>query len=59
MIRPEDSMPKGTLQTAFDYSLRDPTGFRAEAAEAVYWYKKWVTVLDDSHQPFYRWFIGG
>src|SRR5262249_18472502 len=25
----------------------------------VYWYKKWEKVLDDSRQPFYRWFTGG
>src|SRR6266536_5889162 len=59
MIRPEDSMAQGNLQAAFDQSLRDPAGFWGEAAEAVYWYKKWVTVLDDSRQPFYRWFVGG
>src|SRR4029079_19758836 len=28
-------------------------------AEAVYWYKRWDKVLDDSRQPFYRWFVGG
>src|SRR2546422_7351999 len=52
-------MGKGTLQAAFDRSLRDSAGFWGEAAEAVYWYKKWEKVLDDSHQPFYRWFVGG
>src|SRR5437867_4755169 len=52
-------MGKGTLQAAFDRSLRDPAGFWGEAAEAVYWYRKWEKVLDDSHQPFYRWFVGG
>src|SRR5436309_1906888 len=52
-------MGKGSLQAAFDRSLRDPAGFWGEAAEAVYWYRKWEKVLDDSHQPFYRWFVGG
>ena len=52
-------MGKGTLQAAFDRSLRDPAGFWGEAAEAVYWHRKWEKVLDDSHQPFYRWFVGG
>jgi propionyl-CoA synthetase len=59
MILPEDSMGKGSLQATFDWSLRDPAGFWGEAAEGVYWYKKWAKVLDDSHQPFYRWFVGG
>jgi propionyl-CoA synthetase len=37
----------------------DPEAFWATAAEAVHWYKKWDTVLDDSRAPFYRWFAGG
>ncbi|HKN35762.1 MAG TPA: AMP-binding protein [Terriglobales bacterium] len=46
-------------RAAFDRSLKDPAGFWGEAAEAVHWYKKWDKVLDDSRQPFYRWFVGG
>ena len=52
-------MGTGALRDAFNRSLRDPAGFWGEAAEAVYWYKKWEKVLDDSHPPFYRWFAGG
>jgi propionyl-CoA synthetase len=52
-------MAKGDYQTAFDRSLRDPTGFWGEAGESVHWYKKWDKVLDDSNKPFYRWFVGG
>ena len=38
---------------------RDPTGFWAEAAEAVSWTKRWTKVLDVSRAPdFYRWFEG-
>jgi propionyl-CoA synthetase len=40
-------------------SLRDPAGFWAQAAEDLYWDRRWDRVLDDSHPPFYRWFIGG
>ena len=50
---------RGVLQAAFDRSLRDPVGFWSEAAEAVYWHKRWDKALDDSRRPFYRWFIGG
>ena len=39
-------------------SLNDPEGFWGEAAEAIYWYKRWDKVLDDSNPPFYRWFTG-
>jgi propionyl-CoA synthetase len=40
-------------------SLEHPEEFWAEAAEQLYWYRKWDTVLDDSRTPFYRWFTGG
>ena len=43
----------------YRYSLEDPNGFWAEAAEGVDWYKKWDRVLDDSTPPLYRWFQGG
>src|SRR6516165_3735297 len=59
MILREDSMGKGSLQAAHDQSLRNPAGFWGEAAEAIHWYRKWEKVLDDSHRPFYRWFVGG
>ena len=52
-------MGNGTLQAAFEQSLRDPAAFWGEAAEAVHWYKPWKKVLDESRQPFYRWFVGG
>ena len=37
----------------------EPELFWEEAAESIYWYKRWNKVLDDSHLPFYRWFPGG
>src|SRR5262249_55798505 len=46
-------------EAAYARSLRDRTGFWAEAAEQIHWYKRWETVLDDSKKPFYRWFVGG
>src|SRR5512138_497198 len=52
-------MSNRSLQAAFEKSLTDPAGFWAEAAEAVYWHKRWEKVLDDSNPPFYRWFVGG
>jgi propionyl-CoA synthetase len=57
MILPEPSMGKGSLQATFNQSLRNPAGFWGEAAEPIYWYRKWEKVLDDSHRPFYRWFV--
>ena len=52
-------MGTGDMENAFKRSLNDPTGFWGEAAEAVQWHKKWKSVLDNSRQPFYRWFAGG
>ncbi len=40
-------------------SLENPEEFWSEAAQQIHWYKPWDKVLDDSNQPFYRWFTGG
>ena len=48
-----------TYERIYAQSLNEPDTFWAEAAEDVHWYKKWDTVLDDSQEPFYRWFTGG
>ncbi len=49
----------GRYGEVFERSIRDPKGFWGEAAEAIDWYRKWDTVLDESNPPFYRWFSGG
>lgn len=45
-------------QATYDRSMADPEGFWAEAAQLVDWTRPWERVLDDSRQPFYRWFQG-
>lgn len=40
-------------------SIADPNGFWGEAAEDIFWRKRWDKVLDDSEAPLYRWFSGG
>jgi propionyl-CoA synthetase len=40
-------------------SLAEPDGFWDEAAQGIHWIRKCDKVLDDSSQPFYRWFAGG
>ena len=40
-------------------SLADPEGFWGEAAEDIYWDRRWDRVLDRSREPFSRWFAGG
>jgi propionyl-CoA synthetase len=49
----------GTYEDVFHRSLTDPAGFWAEAAQAIDWYERPHTILDDSNPPFYRWFRGG
>jgi propionyl-CoA synthetase len=49
----------GIYEEVYTYSLQDPDGFWAKAAEDIHWYRKWDKVLDDSRQPFYQWFAGG
>jgi acetyl-CoA synthetase len=40
-------------------AARDPEAWWAKQAEALDWFEKWDTVLDESNAPFYRWFTGG
>ena len=40
-------------------SIADPTQFWGTAAESIQWDRRWDSVLDDTHPPFYRWFTGG
>ncbi|MFQ5651128.1 MAG: acetate--CoA ligase [bacterium] len=40
-------------------SIEDREGFWAEEADKLEWSRKWDKVLDDSHKPFFKWFVGG
>ena len=46
-------------EQVYEQSMRDPERFWAEAAEDIYWERRWDKVFDDSRKPFYRWFVGG
>jgi propionyl-CoA synthetase len=48
-----------TYEAVYTRSLQDPEEFWADAAEDIYWDRRWDRVLDRSRQPFYRWFAGG
>src|SRR4029453_15614089 len=50
---------RGSYEEIYAWSLQDPEGFWAEAAEALTWERRWDRVLDDARPPFYRWFAGG
>ncbi len=46
-------------EIAHKQSIADPNGFWGAAAEDCHWYQKWNKVLDDTNEPFFRWFSGG
>ena len=46
-------------EQVYQRSMRHPEAFWAEAAEDIYWDKRWDKVFDDSRRPYYRWFVGG
>jgi len=43
----------------YEEAARDPQAWWARQAEALDWFERWDTVLDDSNPPFYKWFVGG
>ena len=51
-------MKYSSYDEAYSRSMSDPDGFWAEAAEAVFWIKKWDSVLSSPQPEFYRWFEG-
>ncbi len=50
----------GEIQQRFHArSIADPDGFWREQAALIHWEKPFDQVLDYSHPPFARWFVGG
>jgi len=50
------------FKTWYATTVRDKKAIEAwweKWANELFWFKKWNTVLDDSHPPFYKWFVGG
>tara|TARA_A100001037_G_scaffold306208_1_gene349910 strand:- start:31569 stop:33464 length:1896 start_codon:yes stop_codon:yes gene_type:complete len=45
-------------ENEFLKSLDESEKYWADAAEDLFWHKKWDVVLDSSNPPFYRWFPG-
>lgn len=46
-----------TYKDVYERSLKNPEEFWAEAAEQLVWSKKWDRVLDNSCEPFTKWFL--
>ncbi|KAL1131229.1 hypothetical protein AAG570_010847, partial [Ranatra chinensis] len=43
----------------FRKSIDEPDAFWAEVADSVTWYKRWTKVMDNTDEPFTKWFVGG
>jgi acetyl-CoA synthetase len=43
----------------YERAAADPLAWWTQQAEALHWFRRWDTVLDDSRPPFYEWFVGG
>jgi propionyl-CoA synthetase len=51
--------PRSAYDETYQRSIQDKAGFWAQAAEDLYWDRRWDKVFDDSRKPFSRWFVGG
>ena len=52
------NLPPIKCEAARKLAAEDPLAFWEEAAEELYWFKRWDQVLDESDPPRYRWFAG-
>jgi acetyl-CoA synthetase len=46
-------------ESLHEEAARDPEAWWAKQADALDWFERWDTVLDESEAPFYKWFTGG
>jgi acetyl-CoA synthetase len=46
-------------ESVYEEAARDPQAWWERQAEALDWFERWDTVLDESEAPFYKWFTGG
>lgn len=52
-------IPCPKYDEAYKESLSNPEKFWGDAAKCVDWSKPWKKVLDNTKQPFTKWFVGG
>src|SRR3954451_1698532 len=46
-------------ESVYDEAASDPVAWWEKQAEALHWFERWDTGLDESNAPFYKWFTGG
>jgi acetyl-CoA synthetase len=58
---PSDFVEKALIsdESVYEEAAKDPVAWWSKQAEALDWFEKWDTALDDSNPPFFKWFEGG
>ncbi|CAG9859590.1 unnamed protein product [Phyllotreta striolata] len=51
--------PLASYETVFADSIQHPERFWAKIAQNITWSKSWKRVLDNTYEPFTKWFLGG
>ena len=51
-------MTNNLYKTKFNDSISDREKFWEEAAQDIFWFKKYSKVLNSDNPPFYKWFEG-
>jgi acetyl-CoA synthetase len=46
-------------ESVYEAAAEDPVAWWETQADALDWFERWDTGLDESDAPFYRWFTGG
>ncbi|XP_034175686.2 acyl-CoA synthetase short-chain family member 3, mitochondrial [Osmia lignaria lignaria] len=52
-------IPCQKYEEAHKESIENPEKFWGEVAKCIDWSKPWKKVLDNTNQPFTKWFVGG
>jgi acetyl-CoA synthetase len=46
-------------ESIYEEAAKDPVAWWEKQADALDWFERWDTALDESNPPFYKWFTGG
>ncbi|CAH1156104.1 unnamed protein product [Phaedon cochleariae] len=59
MRQSSNPFAEGNYETVFAESIQHPERFWAKVGQLVTWSKPWKRVLDNTYEPFTKWFVGG
>ncbi|XP_074032987.1 acyl-CoA synthetase short-chain family member 3, mitochondrial isoform X3 [Leptinotarsa decemlineata] len=58
-LRPTNPQEVPCYESVYEESIKHPERFWAKVGQLVTWSKPWKRVLDNSYEPFTKWFVGG